>query len=68
MIASAFVRAAILPNERQYARRHHAEAMDACEIENSRGTRPWVMGYMPSQFGTYWKYLDIDLARHGMRP
>jgi hypothetical protein len=28
-------------------------------------TQPWLMGFAPSQFGTYWKYLDIDLARRG---
>ena len=24
---------------------------------------PWVLGYWPSQFGTSWKYADIDLAK-----
>jgi hypothetical protein len=28
-------------------------------------TQPWLMGFAPSQFGTYWKYLDIDLACRG---
>ncbi len=26
-------------------------------------TQPWLLGYYPAQFGTTWKYLDIDLAR-----
>ena len=26
-------------------------------------TQPWLLGYSPMRFATYWKYLDIDLAR-----
>jgi ABC-type transport system substrate-binding protein len=26
-------------------------------------TQPWVQGYLPPLFDTYWKYLDIDLAQ-----
>ena len=25
--------------------------------------QPWVLGFSPQVFQTYWKYLDIDLAR-----
>jgi hypothetical protein len=25
--------------------------------------QPWVMGFSPPVFSSYWKYLDIDLAR-----
>jgi ABC-type transport system substrate-binding protein len=25
--------------------------------------QPWLLGFRPQQFQTYWKYLDIDLAR-----
>jgi oligopeptide transport system substrate-binding protein len=25
--------------------------------------QPWLLGFRPPVFGTYWKYLDIDLAR-----
>jgi hypothetical protein len=25
--------------------------------------QPWVQGFSPPVFKTYWKYLDIDLAR-----
>jgi hypothetical protein len=25
--------------------------------------QPWVQGYRPQMFQTYWKYIDIDLAR-----
>jgi hypothetical protein len=25
--------------------------------------QPWLLGFRPPTFGTYWKYLDIDLAR-----
>ena len=25
--------------------------------------RPWVQGFNPPVFSTYWKYLDIDLDR-----
>jgi len=25
--------------------------------------QPWVLGYSPMRYATYWKYLDIDLAR-----
>jgi hypothetical protein len=25
--------------------------------------QPWVQGYAPPIFTSYWKYLDIDLAR-----
>jgi len=25
--------------------------------------QPWLLGFRPPKFGTYWKYLDIDLAR-----
>ena len=26
-------------------------------------TQPWVQGYGPMRYATYWKYLDIDVAR-----
>jgi len=29
----------------------------------SQFTQPWLQGYFASDFGFYWKYLDIDLAR-----
>jgi hypothetical protein len=25
--------------------------------------QPWIEGYRPQMFQTYWKYLDVDLAR-----
>jgi ABC-type transport system substrate-binding protein len=25
--------------------------------------QPWLLGFSPQVFSTYWKYLDIDLAR-----
>jgi ABC-type oligopeptide transport system substrate-binding subunit len=25
--------------------------------------QPWILGYRPQIFQTYWKYIDIDLAR-----
>jgi len=28
--------------------------------------QPWVQGYRPQMFQTYWKYIDIDLARQRM--
>jgi hypothetical protein len=30
---------------------------------NNDFVQPWVMGYFPSDFGNYWKYLDIDISR-----
>lgn len=30
--------------------------------------QPWVQGYAPQLFTTYWKYLDIDLARKARSP
>jgi hypothetical protein len=29
----------------------------------SQFAQPWLQGYFASDFGFYWKYLDIDLAR-----
>ena len=29
----------------------------------SNYVQPWVMGFSPPVFKTYWKFLDIDLAR-----
>jgi ABC-type transport system substrate-binding protein len=26
-------------------------------------TQPWIQGYRPQRFQTYWKYVDIDLVR-----
>jgi oligopeptide transport system substrate-binding protein len=26
--------------------------------------QPWLLGFSPQVFSTYWKYLDIDVARH----
>ena len=26
-------------------------------------TQPWLIGYRPMVFSSYWKYLDVDLAR-----
>jgi hypothetical protein len=26
-------------------------------------TYPWVLGYQPSQFGTSWKWLDLDSTK-----
>lgn len=34
----------------------------AVDVENSFA-QPWVSGYFPSPFATYYKYVDIDLAR-----
>ena len=31
-------------------------------------TQPWVLGYSPPLFDTYWKCLDIDPARKAQRP
>ena len=25
--------------------------------------QPWLRGFYPSPFATYWKYLDIDIAK-----
>jgi len=30
--------------------------------------QPWVQGYAPPRFSSYWKYLDVDLARRGKAP
>ncbi len=32
------------------------------DVENAF-VQPWVLGYHKSPFSTYWKYLDLDLAR-----
>ena len=32
------------------------------DVENAF-IQPWVLGYHKSPFSTYWKYLDLDLAR-----
>ena len=41
------------------------------DIENAFA-QPWVQGYHRSPFGSYYQYLDIDLARRkaagGQRP
>jgi hypothetical protein len=29
--------------------------------------QPWIVGYRPQTFQTYWKYVDIDLAGSGGR-
>jgi ABC-type transport system substrate-binding protein len=27
--------------------------------------QPWLQGYRPMVFSSYWKYLDVDVARRG---
>lgn len=36
------------------------------EVENAF-VQPWVSGYQPCDFSSYWKYLDIDVAARGNR-
>ena len=37
--------------------------LPACFRLETNVVQPWVQGYAPPIFTSYWKYLDIDLAR-----
>ena len=46
----------------QIARTFMPELPAYFRLENSY-TQPWLLGYRPMVFSSYWKYLDIDKAR-----
>jgi hypothetical protein len=37
------------------------------EIDNNF-VQPWLLGFYPNDFTSYWKYLDIDLAKRQRGP
>ena len=40
-----------------------AEITDGGKVWTNNYIQPWLMGFSPFVFTSYWKYLDIDLAR-----
>jgi ABC-type transport system substrate-binding protein len=48
----------------EIARTYMPELPVYFRLENSY-VQPWLMGFRPMVFSSYWKYLDVDLARRG---
>ena len=46
----------------ELARTYMPELPAIFRLENDF-VQPWLLGFRPPVFSTYWKYLDIDLAR-----
>jgi hypothetical protein len=46
----------------EIARTYMPELPAVFRLENNF-VQPWVRGFAPPIFSTYWKYLDIDLKR-----
>jgi ABC-type transport system substrate-binding protein len=46
----------------ELARTYMPELPAIFRLENNF-VQPWLLGFRPPVFATYWKYLDIDLAR-----
>jgi hypothetical protein len=46
----------------ELARTYMPELPAIFRLENDF-VQPWLLGFRPPVFATYWKYLDIDLAR-----
>jgi ABC-type transport system substrate-binding protein len=50
----------------ELARTYMPELPAIFRLENDF-VQPWLLGFRPPVFATYWKYLDIDLARRRAR-
>jgi hypothetical protein len=46
----------------ELARTYMPELPAFFRLENDF-VQPWLLGFSPQVFSTYWKYLDIDMAR-----
>jgi ABC-type transport system substrate-binding protein len=67
--AEAFLRSGTPPEQRAAARtmtdlaRTYMPMLPAIFRLENDFVQPWLLGFSPPIFSTYWKYLDIDLAR-----